>query len=336
MYTIVFSLLVKLICSKEGKRDPTDKRILLNTTLKALKGAITKMKVEVKKIDTIKRELSFEISKERVSKKFEDVYRDIGKVAKVKGFRAGKVPKNILEAQFADTAQEEVVKAIIPEAYQEAIDKENILPIDMPEIHDVDFKDGIIKFKAKLEIKPDVKVKDYKGIKVKKKSSEVTEEELNKTLDYFKKGQGKEDVAIDDEFAKGLGYPSLEEFKKTLTDQMGTEKDRQNRTDIENQVVDFLLKKTKVLAPKTLTERQLVRRLEEWKNQVKTYNKMTDEEIKEKEEGVKKDLHQAIEKDIKVYLILDKIAQLEGIEVKQGENLPVKVMEFLLKEAVWS
>ena len=54
------------------------------------------MKVDVKKVDTLKRELKFEIPRERVSKAMDEVYNEIGKHAKIKGFRPGKVPRHIL------------------------------------------------------------------------------------------------------------------------------------------------------------------------------------------------------------------------------------------------
>ncbi|HPN87880.1 MAG TPA: trigger factor [Candidatus Omnitrophota bacterium] len=294
------------------------------------------MKVEIKKIDAIKRELKFQIPKEKVNATFEQVYADIGKVAKVKGFRPGKVPRPILESHYGSLAREEVLKKIIPEAYQEGLEQEKILPIDMPDICDVSFKDSVIQFTAKLEIRPEVKIKDYKGLTVKRKSPDISEEELNKTLDYFKKAQGQaEDKPLDDDFVKGMGYPSLEEFKKFIKRQMELEKDRQNRMDIENQVVEQLFQKTKFAVPQTLLERQVDRRLEEWKKQVKTY-KMSDDDIKKKEPEVKEELKRAVEKELKAYFILEAIAQEEKMEIKEGEQLPVKVMEFLLKEAKWS
>ncbi len=92
------------------------------------------MKVEVKKVDSIKRELKFEIPKERVSQKFDEVYKELGKIIKVKGFRPGKVPRQILESQHSKTAQDEVFQKLIPEVYHEGITKEDLAPIDMPEI----------------------------------------------------------------------------------------------------------------------------------------------------------------------------------------------------------
>lgn len=295
------------------------------------------MKVTVKKVDAVRMELNFEVSKERVSKKLEEVYKDVGKSAKVKGFRPGKVPRNVLESQYGELAREEVMKSIIPEVYQEGLKQESIVPLDFPDIADVNYKDGVITFVAKLEIKPEVTVKDYKGLKIKRKSSEVTDEEINKTLDYFKQGAGNDKdkkVVIDDEFAKGLGYPSLEDFKKSLSHQIGLDKDRQNRADIENQIVESLLKKAKLAVPQSLVAKQLAHRVEEQKKNLKQQG-IPEEEILKKEEDFRKELMPAVEKDIKAYLVFDKIAQLEKIEVKEGENLPAKVIEFLLKEAKW-
>lgn len=293
------------------------------------------MKVEVKKVDSIKRELRFEIPKERVSQKFNEVYKELGKVIKVKGFRPGKVPRQILESQHSKTAQDEVFQKLIPEVYHEGITKEDLAPIDMPEIEDVNFKDGIITFTAKLDIKPEVKIDHYKGVKVKRKSSVVTDEEINKTLDYFKQGHGQDkEVEINDAFAHGLGYPNLAEFKKSLSRQLEMDKDKQNRFDIENQIIEHLLKRAKLTVPQSLVRRQIEHRIEEGKKRMKAQGLST-EEINKKEEETRKELRDPVERDVKVYLILDQIAKIENIEVKKGENLPAKTMEFLLKEAKW-
>ena len=92
------------------------------------------MKLAVKKIDALKRELKFEVSKNQISKKMEEVYKDICKSAKIKGFRPGKAPRHIIEAEYGALAKEETVKKIIPEVYQEGLEQESIFPLDYPEI----------------------------------------------------------------------------------------------------------------------------------------------------------------------------------------------------------
>lgn len=293
------------------------------------------MKLAVKKLDAVRRELKFEVPRERVSKKFDKIYEELGKVVKVRGFRQGKVPRHILESQHSKLAREEVIKDLIPEVYQEGIEREKITPIDLPEILDVDLAEGKVTFTAKLDVKPEVKISDYKKVKVQRKSSAVTPQELDKMLELFKKGRGEgKEVVIDDTFARGLGFPSLEEFTRSLTRQMELDKDRQNRVDIENQVVEHLLKKARLATPPSLVKKQLARRIEELRRRLGSQG-LPPEEIKKKEEELRPQIEEAVEKDVRIYLILDKIAEQENISLKEGENLAVKVMEFLLKEAEW-
>ena len=177
---------------------------------------------------------------------------------------------------------------------------------------------------------------EYKGIKVNRKDSKVTDEDVNKTLEFFKKGRGeKEEVTIDDAFAKGMGFPSLEDFKKALTRQLEFDKDRQNRMDIENQIIDHLLKNAKLVVPQSLVKRQLARRLDDTMRRLKTQG-MSDEDLKKKEEEIKKTLTDVVERDVKIYLVLEAIAKQENIEASgEQDNVASKVMEFLLKEAKW-
>jgi len=295
------------------------------------------MKVEVKKFDAVKRELKFEIPKERVSKKFDEIYKELGKIVKIKGYRPGKVPRNILESQHSEKARDEVIRKLVPEVYHEGITQKNLTPLDMPEIIDVNFKDGIMTFTAKMDIKPEVTIDQYKGIQVKRKKSQVTDDEINKTLDVFKKGHGvdkENEIEMNDAFAHGLGYPNLEEFKKSLARQLELDKDRQNRFDVENQIVEHLIKKAKLTVPESLVHRQIEHHVEEEKKRLKSQG-VPAEDIEKKGKEQRGSLRAAVERDVKVFLILDKIANIENIEIKEGENLPAKVIEFLLKEAKW-
>jgi len=304
------------------------------------------MKVAVKKIDALKRELSFEMPQERVSEKQEQVLKDIARTAKVKGFRPGKAPRNVIEREYGALAREETIKKLIPEAYQEGLEQESLSPLDYPEINAVEFKDGCLKFKAVIEIKPEVKISSYKGISVVRKSSDVTEGEISTTLEYFQKGRGiqagqgegqeggEKKPAVDDDFAKGLGYPNLDAFKAALKTQMTIDKDRHNRMDVERQITDVLLKNSKMAVPQSLVAKQMDYRLSDLKRRLKAQG-LPDDEIAKKEQEMEKELKSPVERDVQLFLIFDKIAEIESIEVKEGENLPAKVMEFLMKEAQW-
>ena len=294
------------------------------------------MKVEVKKVDALKREMRFEISREKVTAAMDAVYTEIGKHAKIKGFRPGKVPRHILTTSHGQLAKDETIKKIIPQAYHDGVSQHQLDPIDLPEISDVDLKDGVLTFTATLDIRPEVEISKYKEIKVERKKSEVTEEEIQKTLEFFKKGRTDQEVVIDDNFAKGMGFPSLEEFKTALKRQLEFDKDRNNRMDVENQIVEELIKNAKLIVPQSLVKRQLYHRLNEALKRLKAQG-LSDDDLKKKEEELRTQLEPAVEREVRIYLILEQIGRMENITVAdQNESVPGKVMEFLLKEAKWS
>src|SRR6185295_18424657 len=108
-------------------------------------------------------------------------------------------------------------------------------------------------------------------------------------------GQGEKEVTLDDNFARGLGFPTVNEFKESLKRQLEMDKDRHNRIDIENQLVDELLKKSKLHTPETLVKRQLERRVHDMHHRLHEQG-LPEEEIKKKEESMRKDLEAAVEK----------------------------------------
>ena len=293
------------------------------------------MKVEVKKVDALKREMKFEVSREKVTAAMDAVYNEIGKHAKIKGFRPGKVPRHILVNSHGQLAKDETIKKIIPQAYHDGVNQHQLNPIDLPEISEVDLKDGILTFKATLDIRPEVQISKYKGINVERKKSEVTEEEVQKTLEFFKKGRTDQEVTIDDNFAKGMGFPSLEEFKKALKHQLSADKDRNNRMDVENQIVEELIKNAKLIVPQSLVKRQLHHRLTESLRRLKAQG-LNDEDLKKKEDELRIQLEPMVEREVKIYLILEEIGKLENITTADpNESVPAKVIEFLMKEANW-
>ncbi len=293
------------------------------------------MKISVKKIDALRREMHIEVPAERVAQKFDEVMASIVRSATIKGFRPGKAPRKLVEEQHGALAREEVMKKLVPEAYHEGVVQEKMDPIDFPSIDQVAMKDGGLQFRATFDIRPEFEVKDYKGIKLAKKNVDVSEEDVAKSLDFFKKGRGADEkTPLDDEFAKTLGFPALEDLKKAVRHNLELEKERQNRQDTETRLIDALIKACKLDVPQSLVERQLAGRCDDFARRMKTFG-MKDEDITKKMKEAEKDLRAAAERDVRTFLILHKIAEAEKITAAENENLSAKVMEFLFKEAKW-
>ena len=288
------------------------------------------MKTAVKKIDGSTRELTIEVPAETVKNKFTDVFGRLSKEAKVKGFRQGNVPRDILEKNFSGHAQEMVIKELIPEAYDQALEKENIAAIELPEVSDVKLENGLLTFKAKVEIAPEIKLNNYKGIKILYKNTEVTADEVKRSLDSLKESRKLEN--LDDSVARSLGYPALRDLEKTFEAQLYLQKDNQRRQKAETTVVDALNKDLNFKIPQSIVNRQLGDLVRQTKMDLALKGIPT-EEIKKEESTLREKLEPQAVQQVKVYLVFQEVAKKENIPL--DEHMTRKVMEFLLREAKW-
>jgi FKBP-type peptidyl-prolyl cis-trans isomerase (trigger factor) len=288
------------------------------------------MKTEVKKIDGVKREIAISAEGDVVKNKFEDVFKKIGQEAKVKGFRPGHAPRDILEKEFSSLAQEQVLRELIPELYGQAIEKESLQVLDLPQISEVKLDRLNISFKALVEVTPEIEVKNYKGLKLNYKKITVAADEIKRHLDTFKE-KNKIEV-LDDKNSKSLGYPNLEELEKAVERQLAIQKENSQRNELEKQLLEQLTKGLDFKIPQTLVNKQLEDLVRQGKVEL-ALRGVPKEKIAEHEEAMHKEFEAQAREQVKVYLVLSSIARKEKIAIE--EHMPAKVMEFLFREANW-
>ncbi|NMO95283.1 trigger factor [Paenibacillus lemnae] len=143
------------------------------------------MKATWEKIEKNLGVLDVEVEADRVAAALDKAFNKVVKKANVPGFRKGKVPRPIFEARYGvESLYQDAIDILLPEAYGEAVDQTEIFPVDRPEIDIEQFSKGeSFKFKAKVIVKPEVKLGDYKGVEVAAVTSEVTDEELGQELE---------------------------------------------------------------------------------------------------------------------------------------------------------
>ena len=288
------------------------------------------MKTEIKKIDASKKEISIAVTGDVVKNKFEDVFKRIGQEAKVKGFRPGHAPRELIEKEFSGLAHEQVAKELIPELYDQALEKETLHAVDFPQISDVKLDRTNLSFKAVVEITPEIEVKKYKGLTIKYKKTAVAADEVKRNIDSIKERRKAD--ALDDAFAKALGYPSLAELEKYVERQLAVQKDNAQRQEVEQQVIDALMKQVEVALPQSLVNKQIEDSLKHAKMELALQG-MPKEAIVEREAQIRKELEPQARDQVKTFLILGAIAKKEGM--KQDPEMPRQVMELLFKEADW-
>ncbi|MGP0587398.1 trigger factor [Paenibacillus timonensis] len=161
------------------------------------------MKATWEKIEKNLGVLEVEVEADRVAAALDKAFQKVAKRANVPGFRKGKVPRPIFEARFGvESLYQDAIDILLPEVYSEAVDQTDIFPVDRPEVDVEQFAKGQpFKFKAKITVKPEVKLGDYKGVEVPAVTVEVSEDELNSELERLQQRHA-ELVVVDEEPAQ--------------------------------------------------------------------------------------------------------------------------------------
>lgn len=129
-------------------------------------------------------EIEFDVDKDTFEAAVEKVYRKEVKKINVPGFRKGKAPRSMIEKMYGKGVFfEDAINEVIPDAYESAIKETEFKVVSRPEFDVVTIDDNGVVLKAKFYVKPDVEIKDYKGIEVEKKVVEVTDEDVMADID---------------------------------------------------------------------------------------------------------------------------------------------------------
>ena len=143
------------------------------------------MKVTVEELPGSKREIQVELEEDEVKAHFDKSLNQLAKGARISGFRKGKVPPAILEMKLGKSLQAEVLEEIVSESYEKVRKDEGIVPISPPSIDtggSMPEKNKAYSFKITVDVRPAVKIDDFKGVVVEKERMEITDEHVDAVL----------------------------------------------------------------------------------------------------------------------------------------------------------
>ncbi len=185
------------------------------------------MKVDIENISGTERKMSVVLPLEQVQEIRSKVFDEIRQSAKIKGFRPGKAPVNVIESAYKNEILSEVATRLVHNSLESALNEVDASPISRPHIDppkefttDKDFE-----YTATFEVLPEIKLAEYKGLELKKEVGEVSEHDVEHALKHLqehkaevkpyekKKAIKKGDIAVID-FEGTLDGEPIEDLKR--------------------------------------------------------------------------------------------------------------------------
>ncbi len=351
--------------------------------------------------------LSVEAAPELISKAFQNAAVQVQSRAQMQGFRAGKVPLDLVKQNFSGHIKERALDLAIKSAISAALEQSKLNPVAVPSLTKADFNtfaDGkAFSFELAVDVAPEFDVKDYKGIPVTKKAEEATDEEITAQLerirqanarlesapegtaiddkvyavvqykgkrngadDYklsadselidmaapqtmpelaqnimgMKKGESKDfetkegedtlsfhvtvdDVknkivpALDDSFAKDMGFDSLDALKARVKEGLNAEAKENSARDFVNQIENHLVKMNNFDLPQTLVDEYTDNSLN---NFVRNVTQLKPEQLSaEQRKSFEERIRPTVEKDLRVGYIIHAIAKKENLQATEAD-----------------
>ncbi|MBL3646255.1 trigger factor [Bacillus vallismortis] len=148
--------------------------------------------------------LTVEVDAETFKTALDDAFKKVVKQVSIPGFRKGKIPRGLFEQRFGvEALYQDALDILLPVEYPKAVEEAGIEPVDRPEIDVEKIEKGeSLIFTAKVTVKPEVKLGEYKGLGVEKDDATVTDEDVQNELKALQERQAelvvKEEGAVEE------------------------------------------------------------------------------------------------------------------------------------------
>jgi trigger factor len=134
-----------------------------------------------------RREIAVEIPADVVARETESVLEKYRKLARLPGFRRGRVPASIIRQRFGEDIKSEVVEALVPRYFREETERQGLKPVSQPRVTDLHVHEGEpLRFKAAFEVMPEVPVEGYEEIRPERVEVSVSEDEVSEAIERLR------------------------------------------------------------------------------------------------------------------------------------------------------
>lgn len=146
------------------------------------------MQVSVESTGKLERRMRVELPAARIDQEVNSRLKSVGKTAKIKGFRPGKVPAKIVRQRYGQQIRDEVISEIMQKSYTDAVQQENLNPAGGPSIQPekAEEKDGFA-YVATFEVMPEIELKNLDKIKISKPVVSIEDKDLDAMIEKLRK-----------------------------------------------------------------------------------------------------------------------------------------------------
>lgn len=279
------------------------------------------MEVSVETKSSLERRLTITVPESQIDEQCKTKMSELAKQVRLKGFRPGKVPKNILQQKFGKSVRAEVVGEAIQNSLHEALKDKDLKPAGMPQIEDVQDEEGKpLQYVATVEIYPEITLADLSAVEIERKQVEITDADIQKTISEMSKNMGE---WADVERASKSGDRLKMDLSRTSVE------GKEDEEPQSYEGIDLVLDDKKNL-PEMVNA--LIGKEQGFEGDLEiAYPKdWQDEELKGKKAQFKVKVHKVQES---VPLTGEQLAEKLGLDKEDQEGLKEKVKEQMEKEA---
>lgn len=145
------------------------------------------MQVSVEDVSTLTKRMSIILPQDYVAKALEAAYDKLKSEVNLKGFRKGKVPRQVLQKNYGAKVEYDVADKMIQDTYFDALEKVNLDAVAHPEIRDYKYEtDGSFAYQAEVDVRPQFELGEYKGLEIEQPEISVTDAEIDQEIEALR------------------------------------------------------------------------------------------------------------------------------------------------------
>jgi trigger factor len=168
------------------------------------------MQVNVEKLSPVLVELQVQVPADRVKSEVEKAYAEVQRTARVRGFRPGKAPRDVLAHLYGGRIHADVAQRLVDETFNLALADKQVQPLNQPNIVPAQLRPAEpFSYKARFEVRPDITSVKWEGLEVKRLSTEVTDAMIDAEIQNLRRAHSTLQAPAEERIGKAGDVATL-------------------------------------------------------------------------------------------------------------------------------